>query len=159
MPSRDVHRPFSAAVGVSFSAYRAHRCYQQYPDPALPIALEMLGGLAGGWLGGALPDWIDPPTSPNHRSFGHGVATVAGAIAWTADAVLDFQMRLRAQADDLVLNRWRLQSDFERTISVLAEFLLRFLAGLLDGLIAGYAAHLALDLCTPKGLPLLARNF
>jgi len=159
MPSRDIHRPVGAVAGAGYSAYRAHLRYRRRPAPAVPVVAETIGGFAGGWLGGAMPDWIDPPTSPNHRNFGHGIATVGGAVAWTADFVLDLQEKLRAQADNLQANRWRLASGAERTLSVVAEFFLRLLAGLLNGLIAGYASHLALDFCTPSGLPVVARGY
>jgi hypothetical protein len=159
MPSRDIHRPVGAVAGAGYSAYHAHRRYRRHPAPAVPVVAETIGGFVSGWLGGALPDWIDPPTSPNHRNFGHGIATVAGAVAWTADFVLDLQEKLRAQADSLEANRWRLQSDAERTLSALAELFLRLFAGMLNGLIAGYASHLVLDMCTPSGLPLVARGY
>jgi hypothetical protein len=159
MPSRDIHRPVSGTVGAGYAGHKAYRRYKDRSAPGLPIVTETIGGFAGGWLGGALPDIIDPPTSPNHRNFGHGIATVAGAVAWTADAILDLQEKLRKQADKLQVNRWRLQSDLEQMLSTIMEFFLRFLAGALDGLIAGYAAHLALDFFTPSGLPLIARGY
>ena len=146
-------------AGGAYAGIRAGRRYKSRSRPAAPIAAETAGGMVGGWLGGALPDWIDPPTSPNHRNFGHGVATVAGAIAWTADMALAIQQRLRSEADKLLNERWQLQSDVARALSIAAEFFLRFLAGLIDGLIAGYASHLALDFCTPSGLPLFVRGY
>jgi hypothetical protein len=158
MPCRDVHRPVSGAIGLGYSSYRAHRRYRGRPAKELPIAAEAIGGFAGGWLGGALPDIIDPPTSPQHRNFGHGVATVAGVVTWTADALMDLQERLRSQADRLQEDRWQLQNDFDLAISTIAELALRFLAGLLDGLIAGYVTHLALDFWTPGGIPLIFRG-
>ncbi len=159
MPNRDIHRPVGMVAGGAYAGVRAHRRYKDRPQPTAPIVAETMGGIAGGWLGGALPDWIDPPTSPNHRNYGHGIATVAGAVAWTADALLALQQKLRAQADKLLNERGQLQSDAARALSIGAEFALRFLAGLLDGLIAGYASHLAMDFCTPSSLPLVARGW
>lgn len=158
MPNREIHRPVAAVLGTGYSGYRAYHRHRQQPTPAAFIIAEALGGFAGGWIGGALPDLIDPPTSPNHRHFGHGVATVAGAVVWTAEALARLQEKLRHKADELRRDRLRLQNDFERLVSEVAEFLLRFVAGLFDGLIAGYVSHLALDFCTPTGLPLIARG-
>lgn len=40
--------------------------------------LEAIGVFLGGGAVASLPDVIDPPTSPRHRSVGHSVAGVAG---------------------------------------------------------------------------------
>lgn len=159
MPNRDLHRPTSTIAGGIYAGCRARRRYRRTPQPLPAIVVESTGGIVGGWLGGILPDVIDPPTSPDHRNFGHGMATVAGVIALSAESIIGLQEMLRERADAVRANRWRLATDFERTMNDLLEYFLRFLAGALDGLLAGYVTHLALDLGTPRGLPIICRQF
>ena len=153
MPNKDVHRPIGVAVGGAYACIRAGS------HPWEHVAVEIIGGLAGGWLGAALPDWVDPPTCPNHRHYGHGVLTVAGTVAVTAEFILDLQHRLRYRADELAQNRIYLRDDFARLINWIEELLLRFLVGMLNGITAGYISHLALDAFTPSSLPIFVRGF
>jgi len=37
---------------------------------------EAFGGALGGWMGGALPDVIEPANSPNHRQTAHSWAAL-----------------------------------------------------------------------------------
>ena len=158
MPSRDVHRPAGMAVGGAFAGARAYAQYKDCPDWLVRTIIATLGGIGGGWLGGAMPDWIDPPTSPNHRNYGHGVATVIGVIGGAADWLAGVQKKFRDKADQLQRDRWMLNSDFERAISIAAEFILRLLAGVIDGVLAGYASHLTLDAFSASSLPVFARG-
>jgi hypothetical protein len=119
---------------------------------------EVAGGIAGGWLGAALPDWIDPPTCPNHRHFGHGAATTVGIVWMSADAVLRLQQRLRHRANALAQARPYLQNDLARAMNWLEECFLRVLAGFLNGVAAGYVSHLAMDALTPASIPLVMRG-
>ena len=48
-------------------------------EKPLNVLIEAAGGAAGGWLGARLPDMIDPPTSPRHRSIGHGIIPTGSA--------------------------------------------------------------------------------
>jgi len=152
MPNRETHRPVGMALGGAYAAW----CAQT--EPGDRIAFEALGGVAGGWLGAALPDWIDPPVCPDHRHFGHGAANVIGAVWVSADAMLDIQQRLRRRADRLARQRPFLESDLARFLNWLEECMLRFLAGLLNGLVAGYLSHLFLDALTARGIPFFARG-
>jgi hypothetical protein len=153
MPNRDVHRPVGAISGTGFAYYHARNF------PVEHALAEAMGGAAGGWLGAALPDWIDPATSPNHRHVGHGWANVVGAVWFSADAILDLQQRLRNRADTIHTERYYLTNDFQRLLSMIAEFLLRFLAGLLNGITTGYISHLLLDALTARGIPTFARGY
>lgn len=153
MPNKDVHRPVGMVAGASFAAWGAR------PEPWPRIIPEIAGGVAGGWLGAALPDWIDPPTCPDHRHFGHGAATTVGVVWMTADAKLRLQQQLRYRADELAQARPYLQNDFARVVSSLEELFLRFLAGFLNGVAAGYVSHLALDALTPACIPVFMRGY
>jgi hypothetical protein len=46
-----------------------------------------------------MPDIIDPPTSWNHRSVGHGVAPVGAAATALFKMLTDWQEKLRVHAD------------------------------------------------------------
>lgn len=153
MPNKEIHRPIGAAAGGAYAWVRSGT------DSVDHAVLEAVGGLVGGWLGAALPDWIDPPTCPNHRHYGHGLLTVAGTVAITAELILDVQNRLRCKADLLARNRIYLTDDFARFINWVGELLLRLVVGILNGVTAGYISHLALDALTPSSLPLFARGF
>jgi len=153
MPNRNVHRPAGTVCGAGYAYYRARNF------PLEHALAEAMGGAAGGWLGGALPDWIDPATSPNHRHVGHGAANVVGAVWFSADALLNLQQHLRQRANALQSNRRLLNDDLQRFLSAVAEFLLRFLAGLLNGISAGYISHLLLDALTARGIPVFARGY
>jgi len=152
MPSALVHRPIAAAAGGGWAYANAHHL------PPMQAFLETVGGVGGGYLGGAAPDWIDPPISPRHRHYGHGVVNVWTALALSAEAVAGYQQRLRAQADAFLAERAYLTDDWARLWNWLQEMFLRFLVGVLNGFVAGYLSHLALDACTPQGLNFIGRG-
>lgn len=150
MPNRDFHCVAGAAVGAAYAAY------QSKEETRLQQVVEALGGAFGGYVGGRLPDVIDPPVSPRHRSIGHGAVPVALA-AWGAISLLDqWQIMLRRKAFEVEAARDRLSNDALRAGYTAFAALLRLLAGLLAGLVAGYVSHVALDSMTPCGLPFIA---
>ena len=109
----------------------------------------------GAYFGAVLPDVLDPPHSPGHRSVAHAVVPVVGVLVqanWTARC-----RQLQADAD-----QYRCQgsaiglSDLDRERCLRNEALCRFAAAALAAFIGSYLSHLALDGQTPKGLPLLA---
>ena len=153
MPSRDVHRPVGVAVGAGYAYWHAASL-----PPADALA-ETIGGGAGGWLGAALPDWIDPATTPDHRDVGHGAANAIAAVWLSAETILGLQARLRERADRLQFDRANLQDDILKLLYWLEEMFLRFLAGFLHGLSAGYLSHLFLDSLTARGIPAFARGY
>ena len=127
-------------------------------------ALEAMGGMIGGLIGGKAPDsqYVDPASlGPNHRRFGHSWAML-GAHIYVADAVISaWEKFCREKADQAA---WRLAnspaiSGFERLLLVLEEVAWRVTAGLLAGFIAGYVSHLALDAFTVKSLPVFGADF
>lgn len=147
MPNRATHEVVGAASGAAFTLLRAGT------SPTPQAASEVLGGTFGGWLGGLLPDVLEPATSPNHRELAHSL--VAGGTL-TFARLAEWQAKCRAEAKccEARAFAFALGSDARRS----AEWEIlgwRFLAGLLVGLVAGYASHLILDAGTAKGLPLL----
>ena len=137
VPNRNTH----VTAGVIAGAVAALYCSRD--EPAEHRAVEVLGGMLGGYVGGRLPDLFDPPTNPLHRSFAHGGL----AVGTVALAQLDEWRRACRQS----------AADCAAAGRGLDEFLNLMLAGFLTGLQAGYASHLALDMFTPAGLPLLGR--
>lgn len=147
MPSRAVHSRVGAVAGAAaaFAAANAESDGDRL--------VEALGGMLGGYVGGLLPDGIDAPTTPNHRSVGHGglAVTILAKATWAAFAE---QLRARsvacvvASADPALPQETRNALQFQATLYRLA-------AGFVLGFPAGYASHLALDLFTPRSLPLI----
>lgn len=82
----------------------------------------------GGAIGSALPDQIEPAYSPYHRDTAHSVAALGANVL------------ALYQIDELV-------PDLHPSVRVLAK-----------GLTIGYVSHLALDACTPMGLPLIGNG-
>ena len=145
MPNRDVHRPVSAAAGTAWALLQAEKA-----EP-LHVCLEGFGGYLGGLAGAALPDVIDPPTSPHHRGVGHGVLSVGAAIRYGYQPMQDLVVSLRAKGRELAED----DSDPWKDIGAAICFIG---AGFLNGALAGYVAHLAMDSGTKFGLPLVCQK-
>ena len=128
-------------------------------QPSEHVALEVAGGALGGWLGSRLPDLLDPPTTPNHRSAGHGALSAIAIGRSVGDRVKEIQRHLRVTADDLASVRATLETDLQRFFNLILEWICRLLAGAAAGVASGYASHLVLDMTTPRGLPLLVKGF
>lgn len=91
-------------------------------------AMPLVSGFAASVLTN-LPDILEPATSPNHRAFFHSAAFAALVAGGVHKAY-----------------QWRPESELER-----------FLRGMALQVGSAYLIHLALDLTTKKGLPLLER--
>ncbi len=123
--------------------------------PAARI-VETFGGYVGGVVGARLPDIIDPPTCPHHRSIGHGIVPVGLASRACLDRIPAWQEQLRRSAEEHSVAAAQTTDVWERLLHSLLELLCRVGAGMLAGIPAGYLSHLALDATTPAGLPLIA---
>lgn len=124
-------------------------------EPARNQMVEVLGGMAGGYLGGRVPDLLDPPLNPCHRGIAHGGFAVATLVAVDLEP---WRERCRIAARECEARAAFLPpGSSQRGDLIFQAILHRFAAGFATGLKAGYASHLALDLCTPRGLPLVGR--
>lgn len=138
--------------------------YRARDLPPPDRALETIGGMIGGLIGGKTPDskYVDPSSlGPNHRRFGHSW-TMLGAHVYVADAVISaWEKFFRERADEAAcrLANCLTLSDLERLLLVFQEVAWRVTAGLLAGFIAGYVSHLALDAFTVKSLPIVGTDF
>jgi hypothetical protein len=149
MPNRALHIAVSTPTGACFSFYNS-----QYQNHFVRFE-EACGGFVGGVVGGSLPDFIDPPTWPGHRSVGHGLIPVAMAgVVWQQrlDAA---QNHLRRSADAYHWQAAQCQDPIPNVWYSLMETACRLLAGFLAGIFAGYLSHVALDFATPGCLPLV----
>ena len=150
MSNGRTHRTVGTVAGAAFAGYQARG------QPATLIGAEMLGGAIAGNFGARLPDRIDPPTSPRHRSVGHGVVPVGATGAVALSAASNIQGRLRLEA----ARQRQLSESASNPLATFWHWLMSVLchvgAGAVAGVIAGYGSHLALDICTPAGLPVFA---
>lgn len=144
MPNRDLHRPTGAILGLGASLLLATHARSSRPG------LEALAGAVGGWIGGALPDWIDPAHSPNHRSTGHSLLGAGSALVFSVVRLRLWQCWFRRQAEAA-----QSRATAEGATWSLEATLCHALSGLIAGLIAGYIGHLVDDAGTPCGLPIL----
>jgi hypothetical protein len=91
---------------------------------------------------------------PN-RSLGHGVLPSVAGAGFLVKQVPAWQRALRGEADRRAALRANGATGPDAVAAFLGEVACRLLAGALPGLIAGYVSHLALDLGTPRRLPLI----
>lgn len=143
------HRQIGGFCGAGFSGYLANK------QPGADVVSEIIGGYFGGRFGGALPDIIDPPTSPRHRAMGHGVVSVGYVTKWVLGRLGEIQEACRKKACELESRAATILDGVERTLLILAAWFLRFLSGAAAGVIAGYLSHISLDFFTPASLPLI----
>lgn len=149
MPNRSTHALVGVVAGGAVAAARAVK------EPTPELAAEAIGGMIGGWAGGMLPDLLEPATSPNHRQLAHS-ALAAGAL--TMAKVAEWQAACRSASAAATQRAATLPVGCaERNNAEVAAVLWRLLAGILVGLVVGYGSHLALDACTPRGLPFVGR--
>lgn len=141
MSSGKTHRTVGVAIGVG--AVFAHN----YIATSEHHFMDYLGAAIGGYIGAKIPDIIDPPTSPNHRSIGHSAVLNTLLIKWVLSNIGTFRTYCFKQANE--------KQNGDGSINFTSECY-RFLAGVSLGIIAGHVSHLALDATTPKSLPLIA---
>ena len=149
MPNGPVHALTSTPAGAVYSLYKFNN------QNSLARLFESTGGSIGGYIGGILPDWIDPPLHPGHRSFAHGLGPVLTGAAFWYRSLDDWQNDLRQIADQHANCRARSTDFITIAWHTFAEWVLRLFSGFLTGFGAGYITHVALDFGTPRCLPLV----
>ena len=149
MPRRTTHEFAGVSLGLLTALVRSRQL------PSECQLAEAAGGMFGGWLGGVLPDVIEPATSPNHRQFAHSLAAGAGvSLAWFADAQATCREQAAAYAGRANMTEL---SEADRSHARLMMLLWHFVAGAAVAFVVGYGSHLALDAMTSKGIPLIGR--
>ncbi len=149
MPKRKIHDTAGLRCGGTAAYWRA-----QDQEP-IHTAIETFGGALGGRFGSRLPDVIDPPTHPGHRSIGHGIVPIGSAVQISLWSLDELQNELRQLADRHAESARSSQSFFVELLHMIVSLVYRAGAGAAAGAVAGYVSHLALDATTPKGLPLV----
>lgn len=149
MPNRKTHITAGVAAGLIASLLTAQE------DTGAGQFAEVLGGIVGGYLGGRAPDLLDPPLHPCHRDLAHGGLAVVALVLTGLD---EWREMCRRADRECVARAANCPPGSSLATNLLLQGLVhRFLAGFATGLKAGYASHLALDFCTPRGLPLIGR--
>ena len=148
MPNGRTHTWVGAASGSAVAVYRGRQ------QPLLNVVLEGLGGGIGGYLGGKVPDILEPASHPGHRDFCHSW-TAGGVLATGLTALEKWEVHCREKAADIRTQRLATPSPGLATslFQILVEILWSLAAGVLSGFGAGYISHLLLDATTPRGLP------
>ncbi len=152
MPNARVHRTVGTIVGGGVTLLAT----KELPDEGRAAAV--LGGLLGGYVGGALPDVLEPAIHSWHRSACHSGAAGTALIASLRSATqlkndtLSHAAELRAKRLALPVNHP------DRFLLGLQELLLYVTYGAAIGFAAGYTSHLVLDMGTERGIPLICRG-
>ena len=150
MANRREHVVVGAVAGLAWAGF-----WVQQRDGADEVGkyTELLGGTVGGYIGGLLPDYLEPATSRYHRQLMHSVATLVG-VAFTS--LVAARAHCRAQANAYLAQRLsRTATGAVLNEELVGEAAWSFVAGFLSGMQAGYVSHLLLDARTPMRLPLL----
>lgn len=140
MPNRQEHTAVGAFAGALVAFLRSDA-----QDPWERL-IEVAGGALGGAFGGRLPDILDPPTSPGHRSVAHALVSAAAVGSFVVP-----RLPGASAPTPRAMERHVVQRDAAPS-SNLGQ---RFLSGLAVGGTVGYASHLLMDATPPRGLPLL----
>jgi len=150
MASGRTHKVVGVMSGGGAALYKARR------RPPRAQAMETVGGIIGGHIGGLFPDFLEPATCSWHRSVAHSWTVLglnATAIARWADG---WQEHCRAEAarhDQLARQSPdQLQRLWHGFLTIMWELL----SGFTVGFLVGYGSHLVLDAATRRSLPLLA---
>ena len=157
MPDRKTHKLVGAGTGAVYAAYRAKE--QTVPN----WWAEVGGGALGGYMGGLLPDVLEPAISPWHRDIAHSCTAGSGILA-LGNVIAAIEAACRENAEKCGAMSMEKQGDMfvpapadpiSRLLSNIFEFLWRVAAGFVNGLAAGYLSHLALDAGTKRSIPVL----
>lgn len=149
MARRRTHIAAGMVSGAVMAAYAGRR------EVGPHRVIEVVGGALGGALGAVVPDLLEPAINSWHRSLAHSYITAGMGIAVLPQRITAWQEYCRSEAgrhEDLCAMA---ADDWGRFGHALWALLSLILSGLAVGLAVGYASHLALDLTTPRGLPLL----
>ena len=92
MPCRRTHQIVGVATGALYASYRVK---DQRPHNWVA---ETAGGAMGGYVGGTLPDVLEPASSSWHRGAGHSLAA-GGAIVSLRNQLVEWEAVCRQKAE------------------------------------------------------------
>jgi LexA-binding, inner membrane-associated putative hydrolase len=156
MSDGKTHKLVGEGFGAGVAGFRAKQQRNHH------YVVEVVGGALGGYVGGQLPDILEPAISSWHRDIAHsctaggGILALGNALAAIESACRENAQKCRAllmeqQDDAFVL----VPADLISRLLFLFELFWRLAAGFVNGLAAGYLSHLALDAMSPRSIPLL----
>ncbi len=143
MPRIKEHIKTSSSIGAISAGVWSHK----HGDNAFEIICSILGGYVGGKVAAGWPDVIDRPTSPNHRSIGHGILPNFVLVKSQRNNFFVCLNALQKQVDDFKKNN-TLQY-------IILAFVSKFIWGFIIGIVFGYGTHLLTDFSTDRGLPII----
>jgi hypothetical protein len=151
MPRCKEHREFGSICGGTAALVRAQ------DQDLFSMFCEVIGGAGGGWIGGQIPDWLEPSRrNPRHRGICHSELSVASVYHLGKRALRKWETSFREAADRLEAKASiRPEDTFLNICRRIVAVLCRILAGFLMGLIAGYVSHIVLDADTKMSIGLL----
>lgn len=152
MSDRKTHQQIGLAAGAVYASYRAK---DQNTSNWL---LEVAGGAARGYMGGLLPDILEPAISSWHRDVAHSCATGGTIVSALVNMLPEWETACRENAERCRAAATVSTDSAIQLLSALGELFWRFLAGFLHGLASGYVSHLALDAVTPRSIPFITRH-
>lgn len=126
-------------------------------QPKLVLLLETLGGAWGGWIGGQIPDWLEPAKgNPRHRGLCHSEIAVMGVLQLGKKAVRGWEGFFRDTAGRLEEEaRQHPDQVLHSVFRLLIAGSCRIFAGFLAGLVAGFVSHILLDAATSTSIGIL----
>ncbi len=157
MPDGRTHKLVGLTAGIGYAGFQAK------DQTAENWLVEVTGGAFGGYLGGLLPDVLEPAISSRHRDVAHSVA-IGGTIVSLRGKLATLESSCREKAEKCKAIRLAQGTSAADPLShfilSICEMFWRLLAGVLNGLVAGYVSHLALDATIgQRSIPLFASGF
>lgn len=150
MPNKKTHDAAATIVGAVVGMQL------MATEDSLTRILEVMAAVGGAIVGSRLPDLIEPAVHSHHRGVAHALipaGTVYLALFADSRAVCAQkagECRTRAQACAI--------GSRERANHESLCLLWNLTAAALAGFAYGYLSHIALDACTPRGVPLMGRG-
>lgn len=153
MPCYKEHKTAASIVGgVTALAFATEQ-------PPLQMLAEVAGGVFMGGHAGTWADQIEPGISSYHRQEAHALVPSLFGAQLVFQNVASFQGSLRQAATGCFEIAQSTTNPFQAVINLLVGFGLHFVAGAAPAIATGYLSHVALDACTPRGVPLILRGF
>jgi membrane-bound metal-dependent hydrolase YbcI (DUF457 family) len=152
MADGKTHEIAGVVAGGSWALYQARD--QEF----IGLLFEGIGGAIGGYVGGKLPDLLEPAIHSYHRDFCHSLTTGVALSAGTISAMEKWAKFCRDNAEDCRIRRTESVDGCSGFIYGFGEVVWRMLAGLLVGLVGGYISHLVFDAVTPRSIPLISKS-
>ena len=152
MPCYREHKAVASVVGGATAfAFAA----DQQP---LQMFAEVVGGAFFGGYAGTWPDVFEPGISSYHREEAHAILPTLAGATFVFQRVPSWQGSLRQAAAERLQTAQNTTNLLEAILNFLLGLGFHFVAGAIPAIATGYASHVALDACTPRGVPLLVRG-